>query len=73
MSFSTACVREVIIEKPVIQEVIVTEWRDVPADLLVKHNPATIPETATYSDALQLWSADRQMQLLPGQFFYPVQ
>ena len=31
----------------------------VPADLLVQHQKTTIPESLTYGDAMQLWSADR--------------
>ena len=52
---------EVIIEKPVPVEVPgPVQWREIPPDFLVLHQKATIPESLTWSEAAQLWAADRQ-------------
>ena len=36
------------------------EWREIPQDLLIQHNKSTIPETLTWSEVAQLWTADRE-------------
>ena len=57
--FLTACANERIVEKPVIHEVVRTEYRDVPSDLVRKCEKTEIPETMTYGEALEGWAADR--------------
>ena len=50
-----------IIEKPVPVEVPgPVEWREIPQDLFVIHQKSTIPETLTWSEVAQLWTADRE-------------
>lgn len=63
-----ACGTTKIVEKPVPVEVVRFERVPVPSDLLVRHQPATIPEQLTYGEAIQLWSADRAIiETLLGQ------
>lgn len=57
--FLTACASERIVEKPVIHEVVKTEYRDVPSDLTTRCKKTEIPETMTYGEALEGWAADR--------------
>jgi len=59
LSLSTACAREVLVDRPVPVEIVKMERVSVPADLLVTQEPAEIPEGLTYGDALHLWSIDR--------------
>ena len=65
----TGCVREVIVEKPVPVPVPgPTKWVDVPRNLVVIRNKTTLPETLSYGESLQLWSADRAtIEALNGQ------
>ena len=52
---------EVIIEKPVPVEVPgPVQYVPIPPDFLVLHQKATIPENLTWSEAAQLWAADRE-------------
>ena len=55
----TACDRTRVVEKPVIHEVVRTEWREIPADLTTRCDKAQIPEQATYGKLIELWSEDR--------------
>jgi len=59
LSLSTACAREVLVDRPVPVEIVKVERVSVPSDLLVTETPAEIPEGLTYGDALHLWSIDR--------------
>ena len=53
--------QEVITPQPEIIEVPgPVQWREIPPDLLVIHNKSTIPETLTWSEVAQLWTADRE-------------
>jgi hypothetical protein len=54
-----ACGTQKVVEKPVLVETVRVERVPVPADLLALHQPTTIPESMTYGEAMQLWSADR--------------
>ena len=52
---------EVIIEKPVPVSVPgPVQYVPIPPDFLVLHQKADIPENLTWSEAAQLWAADRQ-------------
>lgn len=56
----TACASEVIKPQPVPVPVPgPVQWREVPPKLLLMRQKTTIPETATYGEALQLWVEDR--------------
>jgi hypothetical protein len=55
----TACGTERVVEKPVIVEVVKTEWREVPADLTARCAKSEIPEAMTYGEALESWAKDR--------------
>ncbi len=57
--FLTSCARERIVEKPVLHEVVRTEYRDVPADLTVPCEKSEIPDTMTYGEAIEAWAKDR--------------
>ena len=57
--FLTACGTERVIEKPVIHEVVRTEWRNVPADLLERCEKQAITEGMTYGEAIEAWAKDR--------------
>ena len=60
LTLSTACVREVIVEKPVPVEVPgETVIQPVPADLLIRRQKATLPESVNYGELLQLCAEDR--------------
>ena len=48
-----------VIEKPVIHEVIKTEWRNVPADLLAPCGKTEIMSDMTYGEAIEAWAQDR--------------
>ena len=52
---------EVIVPTPVPIEVPgPVEYVPIPPDFLVLHQKATIPENLTWSEAAQLWAADRE-------------
>ena len=55
----TACGTERIVEKPVVHEVIKTEWRSIPGDLTTECVKATINSDMTYGEALSAWAQDR--------------
>ena len=54
-----ACGTERVIEKPVIHEVVRTEWREIPSDLTLPCPKAEIGPEMTYGAALEAWSEDR--------------
>ena len=52
---------EVIVEKPVVVEVPgPVQHIPVPAEFLVIHEPATIPDSLTWAELAQLFTADRE-------------
>lgn len=55
----TACGTERVVEKPVIVEVVKTEWRSIPADLTEQCPKVTIPDGLTFGQAIELWAEDR--------------
>ena len=55
----SGCSTEKVITQPEVVEIIKVERVSVPNELLVKHQPTTVPETLTYGEALQLWAEDR--------------
>ena len=59
LTLLTACVREIIVEKPVPVEVVRVERTPVPVDFLIQRNKSTLPEMLKYGEALQLWAEDR--------------
>jgi len=48
-----------VIEKPVVVEVEVVKWREVPPNLLIIHNKSTVPDILKYGELIQLWAEDR--------------
>ena len=53
--------QEVIVPKPRVVEVPgPVQWREIPDQLLIEHQPTTLPETLTWGEAAQLWIADRE-------------
>lgn len=54
----SACATK-IVEVPVPVEVVRVERTPVPRDLLIQHQKTDIPESLTWGEAIQLWSADR--------------
>lgn len=60
LTFS-ACSTERVITQPEVVEVVRVERVTIPPDLLVLHNPTTLPEALTYGEALQLWAEDRSI------------
>ena len=66
--FLGACATERVVTETVPVEVVKFERVPVPSDLLVLHQKSTIPESVTYGESLQLWSADRTtIDILLGQ------
>ena len=64
----TACATPRVAVQPTIVEVVRVERVPVPNDLLVLHQPTTIPDELTYGELIQLWSADRGIiHILLGQ------
>lgn len=57
--FLTACGTERVVERPVIHEVVRTEWREVPIDLTASCDKQPIPDSMTYADVLESWAKDR--------------
>lgn len=61
LTFLVGCGSTQIIDKPVPIEVPgPVEWREIPPDLLIQHVKSDIPETLTWSEVAQLWTADRE-------------
>ena len=58
--FCQACAPTRVVTKPEVVTVTKTEWKPVPADLVKPENPAEIPNSVTYGDALALWAEDRR-------------
>jgi len=58
-AFVSGCGPTRVIEKPVIHTVTVTEFRNVPADLLTPCGKTIIMDIITYAEALEAWAADR--------------
>jgi len=55
-----SCANERVIPQPVIVKIPgETKWIQIPANLLVKHQKTTLPETLNYGDGLKLWAVDR--------------
>ena len=54
-----ACANETIVEVPVLVEVPVTQWREIPPELTRQQSKTTIPDALTYGEALEAWSRDR--------------
>jgi len=66
--FILGCSTERVITQPEVVEIVRLERVPVPAELLVMHQPTTVPETLTYGESLQLWAEDRSIiQTLLGQ------
>ena len=59
ISIITACTPERVIEKPVVQTVVETRWREVPAELTKPCPKAEIVDEMTYGEAIEAWSRDR--------------
>lgn len=59
IALSVACGTERIVERPVIHEIVKTEWREVPADLLSRCDKTIIEDGMTYGEALEMWAKDR--------------
>ena len=55
----TACGTERVVEKPVVVEVVKTEWRAVPDDLTAPCAKTEIQVGMTYGEAIESWAKDR--------------
>lgn len=63
-----ACGTERIVEKPVVVEVVKTEWREVPPDLLLECIKPEIPDGITWGElAVKLGEAIAEIETCNGQ------